>query len=130
MTSIQAASFWIALHALLLIYLSYRVGQARHKFNVNLGDGGNPDMQKAVRTHGNYIEYAPAALVGLFALASLGAGALVIHALGALFFFARIAHLLGLGMDAWSRGRFVGTSLTMLTLLATAAFLLFFALLR
>lgn len=128
MTTVQAAGFWIALHALLLIYLSFRVGQARHRHGINLGDGGNPEMLKAIRTHANYVEYAPAALLGLFALAILGAGPLIVHALGAVFFFARVAHLLGLGMDAWAQGRFVGTLLTMLTLLATALLLLYFAL--
>ncbi len=127
MTSPEAAGLWIGLNALLLIYISYRVGQARNKHDVNLGDGGNPEVLKAIRTHGNYTEYAPAALLGLFALASIGAHVLTIHVLGAVFFFARIAHLLGLGMGLWGQGRFIGTLLTMLTLLATGALLLFYA---
>lgn len=127
MTPIEAAGLWIGLHALLLLYISYRVGQARHKYNINLGDGGNPDMLKAIRTHGNYTEYAPVALVGLFAIASIGGSIAVVHGLGATFFFARIAHLLGLGMDVWKQGRFVGTLLTMLTLLVTSLFLIFYA---
>lgn len=127
MTSLDAACLWIGLHALLLIYISYRVGQARNRLGVNLGDGGDPDMLKAIRTHANYTEYAPAALLGLFALASLGAHVLTVHVLGAVFFFARIAHLLGLGMGVWGQGRMVGTLLTMLILLATSALLLFYA---
>ncbi|MEX0644909.1 MAG: MAPEG family protein [Parvularculaceae bacterium] len=127
MTSLEAAGLWIGLNALLLIYISYRVGQARNKYGVNLGDGGNPDVLKAIRVHGNYTEYAPAALLGLFALASLGAHVLTVHFLGAVFFLARIAHLLGLGMGVWEQGRFVGTLFTMLTLLATGGLLLFHA---
>lgn len=127
MSAIEAAGLWIGLHALLLIYISYRVGQARHKHNINLGDGGNPEMLKAIRTHGNYIEYAPLALIGLFAIAAIGDSVAIVHVLGAAFFFARVAHLLGLGMDVWKQGRFVGTLLTMLTLLVTALFLLFYA---
>jgi uncharacterized membrane protein YecN with MAPEG domain len=128
MTALQAAAFWIALHALLLIYISYRVGQARHKHGVNLGDGGNPEMLKAIRTHANYTEYAPAALLGLFVLASLGTSVLIVHTLGAVFFFARVSHLLGLGMGVWDKGRFIGTLFTMLTLLATALCMLYHAL--
>lgn len=127
MTALEAAGLWIGLHALLLIYISYRVGQARHKYNINLGDGGNPEMLKAIRTHGNYTEYAPVALIGLFAVAAIGDSVLVVHLLGAAFLFARIAHLLGLGMDVWKQGRFVGTLGTMLTLLVTALLLLFYA---
>ena len=127
MTSLEAAGFWIALNIFLLIYLSARVGSARSKHKVNLGDGDNTEMAKAIRTQGNYIEYAPAALVGLVMLAVLGANVLLVHVLGAFFFFARIAHLLGLGLGAWSKGRFIGILCTMLALLGTAMALLFFA---
>lgn len=127
MTAIEAAGLWIGLQSLLLIYISYRVGQARHKYNINLGDGGNPEMLKAIRTHGNYTEYAPLALVGLLAVSLIGGSVIIVHVIGAAFFFARIAHLLGLGMDVWKQGRFVGTLLTMLSLLATALVLLFYA---
>ncbi|MCB2112620.1 MAG: MAPEG family protein [Parvularculaceae bacterium] len=125
MTPVQAAAFWIGVNALFLIYVSYRVGRARIGTRTNLGDGGGNDiMVKAIRTQGNYIEYAPAALLGLFLLAELGLGAIWIHLLGALFFFARVSHLLGLGMDVWSKGRFIGTLLTMVTLLLTALLLI------
>ena len=127
MTPMKAAALWIGLNAILLIFLSVRVGQARTRLKINLGDGGNPEMVKAIRTHGNYVEYAPAALIGLAALAGLGAHFGVIHALGATFLFARLSHLLGLGMGVWPMGRFVGTLLTMLTLLATAGILIFYA---
>lgn len=124
MTALQAAGLWIGLNALFLMYVSARVGAARHKTSTNLGDGGNEIMLKAIRTQGNYIEYAPAALLGLFALASLGLGSMWIHLLGAVFLFARISHLLGLGMNVWPQGRIVGTALTMATLLATGALLI------
>jgi uncharacterized membrane protein YecN with MAPEG domain len=124
MTALQAAGLWIGLNAFFLIFISARVGAARHKTSVNLGDGGNEIMVKAIRTQGNYVEYAPAALLGLFALASLGLGSTWIHALGALFLFARISHLLGLGMNVWPQGRMVGTALTMTTLLATGVLLI------
>lgn len=124
MTSLQAAALWIGLNAIFLIYVSMRVGQARIKNKVNLGDGGNDAMIRAIRTQGNYVEYAPAALLGLFALAQLGASATIIHVLGATFLAARVAHLLGLGLDVWPAGRFVGTLGTMLTLLATGVLLI------
>lgn len=124
MIPLQAAALWIGLNAIFLIYISYRVGQVRIRTKTNLGDGGNEEMIKAIRTHGNYAEYAPAALLGLFALASLGLGALWIHALGALFLLARIFHLLGLGLGVWPQGRFIGTLLTALTLLVTAILLI------
>jgi len=127
MTSLEAAGFWIALNAFLLIFLSMRVGQARMKNKVNLGHGDNDDVLVAVRCHGNYTEYAPAALLGLTVLAMIGGAMLLIHVLGGMFFTGRIAHLAGLGMGAWPKGRMVGTLLTMLTLFITGATLIFYA---
>ena len=65
MSALDAAGFWMALNAFLLIFLSFRVGQLRRKHKVNLGHGENEDMLTAIRTHANYTEYAPAALGGL-----------------------------------------------------------------
>lgn len=125
MTSLEAAALWVGLNALMLIYLSARVGMVRTKQKVNLGDGGNPDMVKAIRTQGNYIEYAPAAIGGLIMLALLNTSALAVHILGGVFFFGRIAHLLGLGMGVWGQGRMIGTILTMVTLLVTGVWLIY-----
>jgi hypothetical protein len=124
MTSIQAAGLWIGLNALFLIYVSARVGVTRTRLKINLGDGGNDEMIRAIRTQGNYVEYAPIALIGLLALAAMGQAPLLIHALGAAFLAARVAHLMGLGVGVWPAGRFVGALGTMLSLLATAGALL------
>ncbi len=128
MTSLEAAALWVGLNALLLIFLSARVGSVRMKHKINLGDGGNDAMTKAIRTQGNYIEYAPAAIGGLVLLALLNAPVIGIHILGGTFFFARVSHLLGLGMGVWPMGRMIGTVLTMLTLLVTGLWLIWTAL--
>jgi len=124
MTALESAGFWIALNIVFLFVISARVGQMRMKHKVNLGDGGNSDVQCAIRAHGNYIEYAPLALIGLYALSTLGASALLVNILGAAFLAVRVAHFMGLGLGRWSKGRAVGTMGTMLTLLATAIALL------
>lgn len=129
MTSLKAAALWVGLNALLLIFLSARVGLNRLSRKINLGDGGDPEMTRAIRTQGNYIEYAPAALCGLVVLALLGVSVPAIHILGGVFFFARIAHLLGLGLGVWPAGRPVGVALTMLTLLVTGLWLIGLAIL-
>ena len=127
MTPFEAAGLWIGLNSLYLIYVSARVGMTRTRLKINLGDGGNDEMIRAIRTQGNYVEYAPMALAGLLALAAVGQGTALIHGLGAAFLGARIAYLLGLGLNVWPAGRFVGTLGTMLSLLATAGALLWAA---
>ncbi|MDZ7627065.1 MAG: MAPEG family protein [Parvularculaceae bacterium] len=124
MTSLDAAGLWIGLNVIFLIYISLRVGQVRTRLKINLGDGGNDEMIRAIRTQGNYVEYAPLALIGLLALGAMGQAAVVIHAIGGAFLAARVAHLLGLGMGVWPIGRFIGTLGTLLSLLATAIFLI------
>ncbi|MEZ5892491.1 MAG: MAPEG family protein [Parvularculaceae bacterium] len=128
MTSIEAAGLWAGLNLFFLVFISARVGQARMKTKTNLGDGGDPEMIKAIRTQGNYIEYAPAAVGGLVLMALLGASTMMVHIFGGVFLFARVSHLLGLGMGVWPMGRMVGTMLTMLTLAATGGTLLWLAL--
>ncbi len=128
MTSLEAAALWVGLNALLLIFLSARVGMIRTRQKINLGDGNDPEMIKAIRTQGNYIEYAPAAIGGLVFVALLNVSAPFIHILGGIFCFARVSHLLGLGLGIWPQGRLVGTALTMLTLLVTGLWLIFAAL--
>lgn len=127
MTSLEAAALWVGINAMLLIYLSARVGANRMRLKVNLGDGDNPEMVKAIRTQANYTEYAPAALGGLVLLALLNAPIILIHILGAVFLTGRVSHLLGLGLGVWPQGRFVGTLFTMLTLLATGLTLIYLA---
>lgn len=128
MTAVQAASIWVALNIVFLVYISVRVGGVRTRLKIDLGDAGHPEMIRAVRAQGNYVEYAWAALLGLVLLAFAKAPVALVHALGAAFLFARIAHLLGLGMGVWKQGRFIGTLGTVLVLVATAVALLWFAL--
>lgn len=127
MTNLEAAGFWIGLNAILLLYLGYRVAPVRRRLKVSLGDGGEPELVRAIRTQANYVEYAPVALIALLAMALLSAPAIVVHAFGGVFLAARVAHLVGFGMEAWAHGRFVGTLLSMLTLVASAAYLIFLA---
>ena len=127
MSAVEAAGLWIGLNLILLLYLSYRVGPARRKARVSVGDGGDPGLQRAIRTQANFVEYAPIFLAGLLAVALVGAPGLLVHLLGALFLFARVAHFLGFGLEAWEPGRFVGTLTTFILMLAEALTLVFFA---
>jgi len=126
MTLFEIAGFYIALNMVLLIGLAYRVGKIRMKAQVSLGDGGNFELQSRIRAHGNYTEYAPLALIGLFALAGLSAAPIMLHFFGSLFLFGRIAHAIGMdGKNALGKGRVIGMIMTLLTLIGQAACILF-----
>ena len=56
---ITVTAITAALLALLFVILSFRVIRLRGSESVSLGDGGNEKLQRAIRGHGNYAEYAP-----------------------------------------------------------------------
>lgn len=126
MTLFEITGLYVALNIFLLLALTFRVGQVRMKANVSLGDGGNFKLQSRIRAHGNYIEYAPLAILGLFALAGLGAYPYVLHFFGIFFLMARISHAIGMdGKNALGKGRVIGIIMTLLTLIGQAACILF-----
>ena len=101
---------YAGLCGLLFIWLSWKVIVERRRSKVGLGDGGDPDLQRAIRVHANFIEYTPLALV-LLALAEMsGAADPVVHGFGIALVAARVLHAQGLGATAgYSRGRYFGT---------------------
>ena len=73
---------YAGLCGLLFIWLSWKVIVERRRSKVGLGDGGDPDLQRAIRVHANFIEYTPLALV-LLALAEMsGAADPAVHGFG------------------------------------------------
>ena len=70
------------------------VNVVRHRFK---GDSGDEVMlNKAVRAHGNNIEYVPITLIGLALLAMTGATAQTISILGGTLVVARVSHAYGI----------------------------------
>jgi len=126
MTLFQIVAFYLALNLLLAPILMYRVGQVRSGKKINLGDGGDDLMLARIRAHGNFTENAPLALLGLFGLAMLNAAPIALHIFGAAFFIGRVLHAMGMA-KVFGQGRLVGTLLTLLTYVGTAAYLLFLA---
>lgn len=124
MTLFQIAAVYIALNLILTPILMYRVGQIRIGEKINNGDGGNAMLHSRIRAHGNFIENAPFALIGLIGLAMLGANPIALHVFGAVFFIGRILHAMGMS-GAFSQGRLVGTLSAILTHLGQAGYILF-----
>ena len=104
-----AASFL----GLLLVYLSYNVSKERLSSKTDLGDGGDPDLLRAMRAQGNLTEYAPTGLILLGLLESAGANQTLLLSLAVLFVASRYMHGLMLGKtEGTNYYRSVGTILT------------------
>jgi uncharacterized protein len=86
---------YAALLALLFVALSWRTITLRRRLRVAVGDGGHPELLRAMRVHANFAEYVPLALL-LIALVEIGGSpAWLVHVLGTVLLLARCAHAWG-----------------------------------
>ena len=51
---------------LLAVSLTVSVGRLRTRKKIYLGDGGDKELQAAIRAHGNFMEYVPLCLVLIY----------------------------------------------------------------
>ncbi len=113
-----------ALYAVLLtalfLLLTVRTIAARKRYHVLLG-APHRLVERAVRAHGNFAEYAPLALVLLGLLEANGLPPWALHALGTLLTIGRFLHALGIAREPENlRYRTLGMGFT-LTMLGVAA---------
>lgn len=73
--------FYAALLVLLFVVLSIRTLRLRRSLKIGVGDGGNPQMLRAMRVHSNFAEYDPLALLMVYLVEGRGAYPVFVHAL-------------------------------------------------
>ncbi|TPG56961.1 hypothetical protein EAH89_12930 [Roseomonas nepalensis] len=78
------------------IALSVLVIRARGRARVSLGTGGDAGLERAVRAHGNFAEYAPFALLLMLAAELSGAPGWLLHLAGLLLLLGRLSHAVAL----------------------------------
>jgi uncharacterized membrane protein YecN with MAPEG domain len=110
---------------LLLVVLYVRISQRRLATKIGVGSGGDAELEQRVRAHGNLVESAPFALILLFLIEQTGLGSMYVHALGATFIAARVAHAQGMSTTTGrSAGRFYGSLGTVILILVMSALLI------
>ncbi len=111
--------FYAALATLLVLVLAARIVWLRNVRKIGLGDGGDPQLARAIRVHANAVEYLPLALLLLLVLELQHTAALWLNVFGIALIVARALHAFGLSASSgYSFGRGVGTVLTWLVMLA------------
>ncbi|MEQ8194887.1 MAG: MAPEG family protein [Rhodospirillales bacterium] len=106
---------------LMLVALGLMVVRQRYRARVGLFDGGDLQLGRAIRVHGNFCEYLPFALILMAAVEINGAPDWALHGIGVVLIVARLLHAYGLWRsDGPSSARFAGTVGTFLVI-ATAA---------
>ena len=103
---------------LALIYLALwvRISAVRAGTSISFGDGGNVDLLRRIRQHGNFVEWTCFVLILMILAEGMGAPALYLHSAGALLLIGRIAHPFGLQAvdNAAHPMRYVGNSTNIL----------------
>ncbi|WP_043310180.1 MAPEG family protein [Pseudomonas sp. ML96] len=113
-----------AILALLLIALSLNISRLRMRHQVAFGDGGKPDLTKAIRAHGNSLEQSVLFIVLLYLGEATGQiGGPLTAALGFAFIMLRLLYCTGLFARILLL-RQASHALTMLVLLAVTLLLL------
>lgn len=85
-----------AVYALMMVGLSLLVSLRRRKLWVVYGDGDDDTLRRRVRAHGNFIEYAPLALLLVGILEFRGSPNVIIGGLALCFFVSRLLHAYGM----------------------------------
>ena len=119
--TLSITALYAGILALIVVALAINVTVHRVKLKVPLGDGGNAQMRRMIRLHGNAAEYIPLALV-LMALYEInGGGHTALHVVGLALVAGRLVQTWGMwSTDMTTRGRQIGQSLTWLSVIALA----------
>jgi hypothetical protein len=108
------AGLYVGMNALLLLVLAYIVGSRRGaQKQLQPGDMGDAALTRAIRAHGNYVEYAPMVLLILLVMALLGFKPVILHIYGAVFTLGRVVGAVGMMQTRHPNAlRFAGNAVT------------------
>jgi hypothetical protein len=108
---------YAGLLVLLLLFFAGRVSLLRSKLRVGMGHGNDPHLARAIRVHGNAVEWILPMVVLLLVAELDGANRIFLHVCGVTFIGARIVHAAGLARTSKdSSGRFWGIAATWLVI--------------
>jgi len=95
--SLPITSLLAGIFSLMMIPLSLQVSMRR--FKTGIADSSGADdlvLRRRIRAHGNFIEYAPTALIALGLIEYGGATTFLVYSLAAAFLGSRLLHALGM----------------------------------
>jgi len=119
--SISLTALYGAILALLIVALGINVTVHRVKLKVPLGDGGNAEMLRMIRLHGNAVEYIPLAIVLMLAYEINGGSHLALHVIGVALIAGRLIQTAAMwSTEVAGPGRGTGQTLTWLSIVGLA----------
>jgi uncharacterized membrane protein YecN with MAPEG domain len=120
-----------AILTIIFIKLSFAVIGLRRKNKVGLGSGGHEDLERAIRTQGNFAEYVPLGIILIACLELNGAPWWLVAIPGIALIVGRLIHAKGMNTPPpdFSK-RVLGMQFTFFTLIALVALNLTWSLYR
>lgn len=95
--TLQVTTFLAGVFALLMVPLSLQVSMRRVKLGgVASGSAKDEILRRRIRAHGNFIEYAPTALIAVGLIEFGGAGRSLVLGLAIAFCLSRVMHAIGM----------------------------------
>src|SRR5262249_23241733 len=102
-------ALYAGINGLIMVALAFWVVRNRVRARVGIGDKGDAQLARAIRAHGNNVEYVPYALVLMLLLEITGGAHWWLHVLGVALTVGRLAHGWGLTQpEGESPGRAIG----------------------
>jgi uncharacterized membrane protein YecN with MAPEG domain len=123
--SIEITLLFAAIFGVLHVIFTLRVGMYRMSSHINVGDGGDKELLKRIRGHGNFIETVPMALLLLLLNDLNGLADTYLIMLASALLVARILHYAALALDGPQILRPIGMIGTLITILTSSVLLLF-----
>lgn len=112
----------IAAAAILNIWLGFRIGKLRGEHKIIHGDDAGGPLTRRMRAQLNYVENTPFVLLLVAGIELAGHGGTWLVAVVAIYLLARVAHAIGMDAEGSHQARFIGTLVTLLTLLGLAIY--------
>nr|WP_320165607.1 MAPEG family protein [uncultured Methylophaga sp.] len=110
-------ALYASLCALFIVKLSLGVIAVRRQHKIGLGDGGNEELQLAIRAQGNATEYIPITLILMFLLENIIVYNWMIHLAGITLLTGRIIHAIGIKNNDLKK-RVLGMKITLYLIIA------------
>jgi hypothetical protein len=106
--------------AILNIWLMIRIGRIRASESISVGDEDNEALIRRMRAQANFVESTPFVLILIAVIEIAGKGDPWLAYVAGLYIVARVAHAFGMDGGTLSKGRMIGTIISMLTLIGLA----------
>ena len=120
--TLTLTALYAGLAGLMYLYMSIYVIKQRLNIGQGLGDGGDDTLNRRIRAHGNFNEYAPLTLVLIAGFEAQGAPALLVHLAGIVLIVSRGLHAYGMqgGDQEWGRKYGILSTFALLLVLSLA----------